>query len=259
MKKEHENHMDRYARTPIINIVVVGLFAAICYVAILLLHIPYPAPVGNPFIHFGNLFVILAALLFGGWQGGLAGSIGMGFFDITTGYGWATIKTVILKFGIGWITGLIARFGRKNPDKNPRFGLFVTAGVSILTGAGILLGKIFLDSFSKISDIAYIFLFALGVILASIAFLAKKLTNDILFSTLGAVGGIAFNVVGEYIGGIIMKVIAGSNLAAASLASLLSLPATLINGSFSIVGAVLLYIPLKEALRKTGLRSMGNI
>ena len=46
------------------NIVGVGLFAAICYVAIMLFRIPYPAPVGNPFIHFGNLFVILCALLY---------------------------------------------------------------------------------------------------------------------------------------------------------------------------------------------------
>ena len=39
-------------------------------------------------------------------------------------------------------------------------------------------------------------------------------------------------------------------LPAAMLASVMSLPATFINGTVSIVGAVLLYVPLKAALIK---------
>ena len=44
--------------------------------------------------------------------------------------------------------------------------------------------------------------------------------------------------------------ISGAGLPAAMLASVMSLPATFINGTVSIVGAVLLYVPLKAALIK---------
>jgi len=57
-------------------------------------------------------------------------------------------------------------------------------------------------------------------------------------------------VVGEFVGGVITKTISGAALPAAMLASVMSLPATFINGTVSIVGAVILYVPLKTALVK---------
>ncbi len=59
------------------TMVLIGLFAALCYVA-LFFKIPIPSPVGNPFLHMGNMFVILSALLFTGTIGGLSGSIEYG-------------------------------------------------------------------------------------------------------------------------------------------------------------------------------------
>ena len=66
-------------RSPFMQTVLIAMFAALSFVAIWLIRIPYPAPVGNPFFLFGNMVTILAALLIGGWQGGLSGSIGMGY------------------------------------------------------------------------------------------------------------------------------------------------------------------------------------
>ena len=234
------------------NIVVVGLFAAICYVAIMLFRIPYPAPVGNPFIHFGNLFVILCALLFGGWQGGLAGAIGMGLYDVMTGYGWATAKTVILKFGIGIVAGIIAYYGKKHPDKNARGALIVSSLVSLLIGVALLLAKMYLESFSDIAPISYIFMFLLTAVTLGVALFEKNLSASSMFALLGACGGIAFNVVGEFAGGVIIKVLSGSDVGAAAVASIISLPATFINGVFSIIGAVLQFVPLNKALVKMG-------
>lgn len=235
------------------QMVLIALFAALSFVAVMLIHIPYPAPVGQPFIHFGNMVTILAALLIGGWQGGLSGSIGMGLYDIISGYGLGTIKTVILKFGIGLFTGLFARLGRRRPQANPRVGIAAAGGVSIALGVFILAGKLLGWSvFKDAADMAYIFLFIIGALLAALAiaaFKTDKLTNETLFAAIGAVAGIAFNVVGEFVGGTVMKMIAGFELPAAMLASFMSLPATFINGAASIVGALVLYVPLKEALR----------
>lgn len=112
------------------------------YVALTVFRIPYPAPVGTPFIHLGNMVVILAALLIGGWQGGLSGSIGMGLFDLIF-YPTSAFKTVILKFGIGLFTGLVARLGRGEKSRHPYWGLGTASAVSLVIGGILLFGKTF--------------------------------------------------------------------------------------------------------------------
>lgn len=245
------------SKNRLMEMVLIALFAALSCVAVMTIRIPYPAPVGQPFLHFGNMVVILAALLIGGWQGGLSGSIGMGLSDLLTGYGFATIKTVILKFGIGFFTGLVAQYGRRHPEKNPRPALFLAGAVSLALAVVILLGKLLAwPVFAKTSDVAYIFLFIIGALLTALAAAScflPRLTGEVLFIVLGAVAGIVWNVVGEFVGGTVMALLAGSEPAAAMLASLMSLPATFINGAASIVGAVLLYFPLKAALHSAHL------
>lgn len=185
-------------RSPFMQTVLIAMFAALSFVAIWLIRIPYPAPVGNPFIHFGNMVTILAALLIGGWQGGLSGSIGMGLFDIVGGYGIDSLKTFILKFGIGLFTGLVARIGRRHPERNPRVGLGVAGGISLAMGLTVLIGKLAGWSLlAKAADISYVLLLIIGVLLTALTVAAcrtEKLTNETLFAALGATAGIAFNV-----------------------------------------------------------------
>ena len=87
----------------LLNITFISLFAALCYIALTVFFFP----VGPMFVHFGNLIVVLASLLIGGWQGGLAGSIGMGLYDILNGHADSSPKTFILKFLIGFTVGLV--------------------------------------------------------------------------------------------------------------------------------------------------------
>ncbi len=242
-----------------IRTVLIALFAALSYV-VLFFRIPYPAPVGQPFLHLGNAVVILASLLLGGWQGGLAGAIGMGLNDLYFGYGFATVKTVILKFGIGLFAGMVARLGKKHPDRSPRVGLFAAAVAALVLGLAILIGKLSgVPAFETVPSLAYWFLLLLAAALGAAALLSLRmpsLTNERLFTLLGATAGIAFNVVGEFLGGTVMKMIAGSTWQAASIASLMSLPATFINGVASIAAAVLLYIPIKTALHRAHLDTL---
>jgi len=60
-------------------------------------------------------------------------------------------------------------------------------------------------------------------------------------------------LLGEFLlGALYFVILQGSALTPAIIASAISLPATLINGTFSIVGAVVLYVPLEKALKKSG-------
>ena len=94
----------------VIKIAQTALFAALCYVIFTYLQIKIPMPGGDATsIHLGNAFCVLAALLLGGWYGGLAGAIGMGIADVMDPiYITGAPKTFILKLCIGLITGLVA-------------------------------------------------------------------------------------------------------------------------------------------------------
>ena len=87
-----------------------ALMAALCYVSFTFLQIKIPVPGGDATsIHIGNAFCVLAALLLGGWYGGLAGAIGMTIADLLDPvYILVAPKTFVLKLCIGLITGLIA-------------------------------------------------------------------------------------------------------------------------------------------------------
>ena len=94
----------------VMKIAQTALFAALCYVIFTYLQIKIPMPGGDATsIHLGNAFCVLAALLLGGWYGGLAGAIGMGIADVMDPiYITGSPKTFILKLCIGLITGLVA-------------------------------------------------------------------------------------------------------------------------------------------------------
>lgn len=93
----------------ILKIVMIGLMSALCYIAFTFMQIKIPTPGGSTSFHLGNTFCVLAALLLGGIPGGAAGAIGMGIGDLLDPtYVIVAPKTIILKMGIGIITGLVA-------------------------------------------------------------------------------------------------------------------------------------------------------
>lgn len=100
-----------------------AILAALCFVTFTYLQIKIPVPGGDATsIHFGNVFLVLAALLIGGFYGGLAGAIGMTIADIMDPvYILVAPKTFVLKLCIGLIVGLIAhRIGRINHTNDPK-------------------------------------------------------------------------------------------------------------------------------------------
>ena len=92
------------------KLIQTALLAALCFVSFTYLQIKIPVPGGDATsLHIGNTFCVLAALLLGGWYGGLAWAIGMTIADlIDPVYILVAPKTFILKLCIGLITGLIA-------------------------------------------------------------------------------------------------------------------------------------------------------
>lgn len=115
--------MERRNET-LIKLAQTGLMAALCFVAFAFLKINIPLPGGDATaLHVGNAFCVLAALILGGWYGGLAGAIGMGIADVIDPvYITGAPKTFVLKLCIGLIVGLVAhRIARINESTDRRY------------------------------------------------------------------------------------------------------------------------------------------
>mgnify|MGYP002518218734 CR=1 FL=1 len=122
------------AKTDVRKLAQAGLLAALCYIgfAFLKVDMPVPGSLEKTAFHFGNVFCVLAALLLGGYWGGLAGAVGMTIADLTTAYVTSAPKTFLLKLCIGLIVGLVAHkifhLSKEHPKK------YIT-GVTILASA----------------------------------------------------------------------------------------------------------------------------
>ena len=86
------------------DLAMVGVMAAIVFIGNQIQLPKIPTPLGPTRIHIGNVMCILAGLLFGGVQGGLAAGIGGALYDLMDPfYAKEFWITFILKFVMGWL------------------------------------------------------------------------------------------------------------------------------------------------------------
>lgn len=119
------------------TLTLAAMFAALCYVGFVYLGIKIPVSLdaGSPKLHMGNVFCVLAALILGGFWGGMAGAVGMTIADLTTEYVTSAPKTFLLKLGIGLVTGLIAhKVFQLSRDKARKVSLPVATVLSCTAG-----------------------------------------------------------------------------------------------------------------------------
>ena len=118
------------------KLIQTALLAALCFVSFTYLQIKIPVPGGDArSLHIGNAFCVLAALLLGGWYGGLAGAIGMTIADLLDPvYILVAPKTFVLKLCIGLITGLIAHKIAKISESNDSKYIFKWSLIASIAG-----------------------------------------------------------------------------------------------------------------------------
>lgn len=113
-----------------------ALLASLCFISFTFFQIKIPVQgAGTTSLHIGNAFCVLAALLLGGWYGGLAGAIGMTIADLLDPvYILGASKTFILKLCIGLITGLIAHNYAKIYQSNDKKYIFKLSTIAAICG-----------------------------------------------------------------------------------------------------------------------------
>lgn len=115
-----------------------ALMAALCFVTFTYLQIKIPVPGGDATsLHLGNAVCVLAALLLGGFYGGLAGAVGMSVADIMDPiYITGAPKTFFLKLCIGLITGLVAHKIAKINESNDKKYVLKWSLIASVAGLG---------------------------------------------------------------------------------------------------------------------------
>lgn len=149
------------------DIVVVGLMAAVCFATTAFLKIgPFPTPAGPTMLKVGNIFCLLAGLLFGGVRGGLAAGIGSALYDLTDPIFVADAPFTLIRFFLmAFICGMIAHWGNAD-GKNHKLNI-----------AGAVAGSTFSVAFYIIKGIIALVLEG-SVLSAAVAASSVKLVTS---------------------------------------------------------------------------------
>ncbi len=234
-------------------------------------------PTGD-MIHLGNFVMILAALLLGGIEGGLVGSLGMGLYDIQFYLNKPTtvIRTFLLKFLVGFLVGYLFRLVIKKKIKTDH--LLIASTVFFLLLFGVSLGFFIVgdktDLSFKTGLIAYVsnffftgkkvgislyipifsILFASGMILALV--FERKLSTRSKAALFAITIAILVNILGEFLlrwalegfkSTVLDKIPDGFAISLATATS--KIPGSLITGFISVILATLIYEPIYRGVK----------
>lgn len=110
-----------------VNVALTGLMGALVLVGTYL-NVPIPVLGDKTMIGLGNVFCILSGLLLGPVYGGAAAGIGSFIFDLVGGWASSAPFTLVSKFLMAFVCGIIAWGGDKSAKKLSRLILAAVAG-----------------------------------------------------------------------------------------------------------------------------------
>lgn len=86
---------------------ITAVFIALTYVFTAFINIRLPISINGGLIHLGNVPLFICAILFGKKSGAIAGGVGMGLFDLLSGWtAWAPFTFVVVAL-MGYAAGAI--------------------------------------------------------------------------------------------------------------------------------------------------------
>lgn len=101
------------AQSHVLFLTLTAMSIVLVYVFTALVNIRLPIAANGGLIHLGNVPLFVAAILFGKKTGALAGGIGMGLFDLLSGWTlWAPFTLVTVGL-MGFVVGLITQHRKK--------------------------------------------------------------------------------------------------------------------------------------------------
>lgn len=117
------------------DMVETALLTALVFVATAFINIKLPILSSGGLVHLGNVMLFTASIVFGKQKGAIAGAVGMGIFDLSSGWAlWAPF-TFVIRGAMGYIIGSIA-WSKDRKGTNLLVNLFavVVAGIWMIAG-----------------------------------------------------------------------------------------------------------------------------
>ena len=125
-------------RLTVFNITFIAMMAAMVYVVTL-----FRFPLMGSKVHFANAVCLLAGILLGPLQGGLAAGIGSALYDAVAGYDIINVAiTLVSKFAMAWVCGLLIHPARQ-PHRLDRTALACVLGALTYVGLYMLKSWLF--------------------------------------------------------------------------------------------------------------------
>jgi len=102
------------SHTQTFDLILTAMLIALVFVATFFLNIRLPIAANGGLVHLGTAMLFIASILFGPKKGAMAGAIGMGLFDLVSGWTlWAPF-TFVVRGLQGYIVGKIAWSNGRN-------------------------------------------------------------------------------------------------------------------------------------------------
>lgn len=124
--------MEKESRQNTLFLTTTAIFIALTYVFTAFINVRLPIAANGGLIHLGNVPLFIGAILFGRKTGMLAGGIGMGLFDLLSGWTlWAPFTFVIVGL-MGWVVGRLTE-----KESHQRFAWYAVAiGIACVIKVG---------------------------------------------------------------------------------------------------------------------------
>lgn len=119
------NTTKSYSNSNTVNLIITAMLIALVFVATILLNIKLPISANGGLVHLGTAMLFIASILFGPKKGAIAGAVGMGLFDLISGWTlWAPF-TIVARGLQGYIVGKIA-WSKDRKGNSYTFNLIAT-------------------------------------------------------------------------------------------------------------------------------------
>lgn len=117
---------------------VTALFVALTYVFTAFVNVRLPIAANGGLIHLGNVPLFIGAMIFGKRTGAIAGGIGMGLFDLLSGWTlWAPFTLVV----VGLMGYTVGRLTERPEHKNMKWYVIAIAAACVLKIVGYYIAE----------------------------------------------------------------------------------------------------------------------
>ncbi len=133
MEKQTEKKSNSFTHVSAQKLTIDAMLVALTYVFTWLINVRLPFAGTGGLIHLGNVPLFIGALLFGRTAGFFAGAIGMGLFDLTSGWAAWSPFTFVICGAMGYVVGTFAeKHPIKNDFANSLVAMFCALGIKIV-------------------------------------------------------------------------------------------------------------------------------